>query len=145
MTTPRKARERAPVRHTDSYVLIAMPSVNRAAGFRAGITAGAFETVVVRDGEEARQQIVRRGAPVLLILDLSLPKVDGFELLKWLRGNRQFANLPTIILSSSGEAEDRERALALGASEYLVKPLTVPERGEMLRKFARVWLKQATP
>ena len=72
MTTPRRIpRDRAAARVQEHYILIAMPNVNRAAAFRAAITAGAIETVQVRDGEEARQQIVRRGTPTRLIHDLS--------------------------------------------------------------------------
>jgi diguanylate cyclase (GGDEF)-like protein len=121
MTTPRKARERAPVRHTDNYVLIAMPSVNRAAAVRAAITAGSFEIVVVRDGEEARQQIVRRGAPVLLILDLSLPKIDGFELLRELRQHATPGEAGAIVVSGHSAVRAAAKRLAepLGISRVL--------------------------
>jgi diguanylate cyclase (GGDEF)-like protein len=103
------------------YILIAMPNLNRAAAYRAAINAGAYEAVLVRDGEEARQQLARSGPPVLLILDLSLPKVDGFELLKELRLLATPGESAAIVVSghASIRAAARRMAEPLGISRVL--------------------------
>jgi CheY-like chemotaxis protein len=62
--------------------------------------------------------------PAIVFLDLKLPYVHGFEVLKWIRSQPPLNDVPVIILTSSPEPRDREKALQLGAKAYLVKPPT---------------------
>lgn len=77
------------------------------------------------DGEEAITflESARFGGqrPCLVFLDLKMPRMNGFEFLAWIRGHEEFADLKIVMLSSSDLPEDRERAMALGAHDYLVK------------------------
>ena len=74
--------------------------------------------------------------PRAVILDLKMPLMDGFEALAWIRQQPAYQALPVIILSSSGLAEDRHRAAQLGATEYLVKPHSLPELEKLLKDLA---------
>jgi CheY-like chemotaxis protein len=76
------------------------------------------------------RELAPRPLPVVVLLDLKVPYVSGFEVLKWIREQPALANLPVVILTSSPEQRDRELALALGATGYLVKPPTA----EMMRQ-----------
>lgn len=76
--------------------------------------------IVARDGEEAVIKIAAE-KPNLIILDLMIPKKDGFGVLEDIKKNPELASIPVIILSNLGQTSDQERALALGANEYLVK------------------------
>jgi CheY-like chemotaxis protein len=60
--------------------------------------------------------------PSVLFLDLKLPYANGFEVLSWLRQKREFDSLRVVILTGSAEPRDRDKAMALGAQHYLVKP-----------------------
>lgn len=88
---------------------------------------------VAGDGQEALDYLQGvgkfgdRGAhpvPSLVFLDLKLPYVHGFEVLGWIRGESAMKNLPVVVLTSSSEERDRQRAEELGAKGYLVKPPT---------------------
>jgi CheY-like chemotaxis protein len=88
--------------------------------------------VRVRDGVEALDYLMRRGAyarldaqelPVVVLLDLKLPRVGGLQVLKEIRGNPRTAYLPVVILSSSDEHQDRLSAYANHANSYVRKPV----------------------
>ncbi len=99
-------------RQGENYILIAMPNVNRGAAYRSVVSEAAYDTVLVRDGEEAQQELARRGPPALLILDLSLPKVDGFELLREVRKNASRSQTGAIVVSGHAPIRAAARRLA---------------------------------
>jgi diguanylate cyclase (GGDEF)-like protein len=98
-----------------------MPNVNRAAAHRAALSGTGLEAILVRDGEEARRELARHGPPSLLILDLSLPKVDGFELLRELRKQAPPEEAGAIVVSGHApiRAAARRMADSLGISKVL--------------------------
>ena len=119
-------------RQRENYILIAMPNVNRGAAYRAVVSEVAFDTVLVRDGEEAKQELARRGPPALLILDLSLPKVDGFELLREVRKLSSRTQTGAIVIS--GHAPIRAAARRLAESLGIAKVLPIDVDRPSLRE-----------
>lgn len=91
---------------------------------------------VARDGEEAQAYLEGSGRfadrtlspfPDLVLLDLNLPRRSGFEVLEWARAQPSLKALPIIVLTSSAESKDIDRAYALGANSYLVKGVDLDE------------------
>jgi CheY-like chemotaxis protein len=95
----------------------------------------ANEVIVLRDGAEALDYLFRRNAhsdrkignPAVLLLDLKLPKVDGLEVLKAIRESEELRSVPVVMLTSSREEPDLQRAYALGVNAYVVKPVEFKE------------------
>ncbi len=79
-----------------------------------------WEVAMAKDGEEAIQAI-KKVQFDLVLLDLLMPKKDGFEVLKEVRANPELKSLPIIVLSNLGGEDDIKKALALGANDYFVK------------------------
>jgi CheY-like chemotaxis protein len=65
--------------------------------------------------------------PSIVFVDLKMPMMNGFEVLEWMKTERFFDKVPVVVVSGSNEPKDRHRALELGASDYLVKPVRVAE------------------
>jgi diguanylate cyclase (GGDEF)-like protein len=83
-----------------TYVLIALPNANRAASWRQVAMETGYPVVLVRDGEDAQRQIAARGVPGLLVTDLSLPKLDGFSLVRSLRQQPRGETCAVIVVSA---------------------------------------------
>jgi CheY-like chemotaxis protein len=82
--------------------------------------------------------------PDLVILDLFMPEVDGFEVLEWIRGRPERLNVPVVVLTSSPKAGDEDRALALGATAVFRKPTGLEEMGEVVRSIVHEWIGTST-
>lgn len=82
----------------------------------------------------------RHPLPELLLLDLNLPLRSGLDVLGWVRERRELAALPVVILSSSNQAKDVERASDLGATAYFVKPTNVVQLVDLVANFRERWL-----
>jgi len=95
----------------------------------------ANEVIVLRDGAEALDYLFRRGQhhdrvagnPAVMLLDLKLPKLDGLEVLKAIREAEELRSIPVVMLTSSREEPDLQRAYALGVNAYVVKPVEFKE------------------
>ncbi len=90
-------------------------------------SSAGFDVAIAKDGEEGLATAARE-KPDLILLDLLLPKVDGFEVLRKLREDPATKTLPVIILSNLGSDEDRRRTSELGANEFFVKALMDPKK-----------------
>lgn len=113
--------------------------------------AGVANPVYVAvDGEEAVSYLAGEGPyadrtlyplPVVVFLDLKLPLRSGLEVLAWIRAQSAFESLLVVVLTSSDEPSDLRRAYSLGASSYLLKPLTPKQLVTLAQAFDWKWLK----
>ncbi|HEY9851936.1 MAG TPA: response regulator [Leptolyngbyaceae cyanobacterium] len=91
-------------------------------------------------GQEAYQDRDRYPLPILILLDLKLPRRSGFDVLKWLRNESEVKHLPVVVLTSSDRPDDIERAYLLGANSYLSKPPEIDELLEMVKTIGIYWI-----
>jgi len=102
-------------------ILIAEDERNIAESLRFLLTREGHEVSLALDGAEALS-MVRRARPDALVLDLMLPKVSGFDILKELRADESTRTLPILMLTAKGQANDRQTAEDLGVDAFVTKP-----------------------
>jgi CheY-like chemotaxis protein len=104
---------------------------------------------IAEHGQDAIDYLSRSGryvdqasspVPRLIFLDLKLPYKSGLEVLQWIRAHDSLKTIPVIILTTSAEASDVERAYCLGANAYLVKPANMSELTNILKAFKAFWV-----
>ena len=107
----------------------------------------ANEIVHLKDGAEALDYLFRRGdyasraneLPGVILLDLKMPKVDGYDVLREVKSDPALKKIPVVIMTSSREEQDLVRSYAAGVNAYVVKPLKFPEFAEAVRSLGVFW------
>lgn len=105
------------------------------------------EIVTAEDGEQALDYLYQRGAyqsrppgnPIVIFLDLKMPKVDGLEVLRTIKGDRRFKSIPIVMLTSSREEQDLVRSYELGTNAYVVKPVGFKEFIDAIKQVGAFW------
>ncbi len=107
----------------------------------------ANEIVTLRDGAEALDYLFRRnafqqrgeGEPAVILLDLKMPRVDGLEVLRAVRGDPELRRIPVVVMTSSREEQDIVRSYEMGVNGYVVKPLDFHQFTEAMRLVGAFW------
>src|SRR6266571_4708925 len=107
----------------------------------------ANEVVVARDGEEALDYLYRRGRfqsrdqdlPIVLFLDLKMPKVDGLEVLRQMKGDDALRVIPVVMLTSSREEADLVKSYQFGVNAYVVKPVGFQQFVDAIKQTGMFW------
>ena len=107
----------------------------------------ANEVVVARDGEEALDYLYRRGDfasrangnPAVVLLDLKLPKINGFEVLEQVRAEENLKMIPVVVLTSSHEERDLVASYKLGVNAYVVKPVDFHQFVNAVKELGVFW------
>jgi len=95
-----------------------------------------YEIVQAADGEEALEKAVAE-RPDLILLDISLPKLDGYEVAKRLKSMEEFQEIPIIAFTAHAMKGDREKVIVAGFEGYISKPINVRELPDQVRSFIR--------
>jgi CheY-like chemotaxis protein len=107
----------------------------------------ANEIEIAHDGVEALDYMYRRGAfvsrpngnPVVILLDLKMPKVDGIQVLNQLKSDERMRSVPVVVLTSSRETHDLDECYKLGVNAYVVKPVRFVEFIEAVKGIGVFW------
>lgn len=115
---------------------------------KAGLS---YPLIHQHDGEDAINYLsgkppysdrAKHPLPTLILLDIKMPKVNGFEVLNWIQGQPTLANIPVVILTASVRQEDRNEAEKLGAVGFRTKPVDFGELVNIIRDVDSGWLNQ---
>lgn len=99
--------------------------------------AAGYDVIACGDGQAVLDTIARE-RPALVLLDVKMPRLDGFEVMAILKADANLASIPIIVVTSADDVETRERGIALGAEDYVTKPFRVFELQQRIRNVLRV-------
>jgi CheY-like chemotaxis protein/signal transduction histidine kinase/CHASE3 domain sensor protein len=119
-------------------ILIVEDDVRNVFALSAVLEPKGAKLVVARNGREALEQLRKAPDLDLVLMDIMMPEMDGYEAMREIRKEPRFAKLPIIALTAKAMADDREKCLAAGANDYISKPIDV----DKLLSLARVWIRK---
>lgn len=117
-----------------SRILIVDDEMDLVSVLRMGLEIEGFEVIEAMDGEEGLRR-ARQDQPDLMVLDLMLPKMDGYKVCRALKFDERFRSLPIIILSARSGDSDRRLALDMGADHFVTKPYEMSELVAKIRHY----------
>ena len=144
-----EAEGETPARKSSAHILLVEDREDDVLFFRRAFKSADLSHSIthVRDGEEAIKYLSRQApfdqnapAPDVVVLDLKMPKKDGFEVLQWLRDQNHLNPAPVVVLTSSDRDEDKKRAKELGAGSYYTKPVDFTKLVGVAKDINRRWL-----
>ncbi|MBX5484751.1 MAG: response regulator [Myxococcaceae bacterium] len=97
-------------------------------GVRAFCTGSGFEAL----------KLLPRHRFDLIITDINMPDINGLELINFVKKNPNYRDTPLIVITTEGREQDRQKGLALGAAEYLIKPFEPEQIAELTRRYLRI-------
>ena len=106
-----------------THVLIVEDDSFLASAYKSKLTNSGYEVTVASNGKEALSSVLLK-KPDVVLLDLVMPEMDGFETLKQLRANPKWEKIPIIVATNLGQDEDKEKAKKLGANDFIEKSHT---------------------
>jgi len=118
---------------------------------RAGLTfpihsvTGGLQAIAFLNGDPPYQDRARYPLPFLVLLDIKMPQVDGFEVLRWIRRQPQFADLPVVMLTGSGDSRQADTARQLGATSCFVKSFDLTDAAELSGSIKRLMVTPSPP
>ncbi len=134
----------------DVVILLTEDDEGHAALIKTNLTRAGIVNEIIhhKDGEETLDFLFRRGAephrtahtPYILLLDIRMPKVDGIEALRQIKGDPELCKIPVIMLTTTDNPQEVEHCHRLGCSNYIVKPIEYAEFVDAIRKLG-VFLK----
>jgi two-component system cell cycle response regulator DivK len=95
-----------------------------------------YQTIEAADGEEALEKAAAE-KPDLVLLDISIPKIDGYEVAKRLKSNEELKDIPIVALTAHAMKGDREKVIVAGFEGYISKPVNVRELPDQVKSFIR--------
>jgi two-component system alkaline phosphatase synthesis response regulator PhoP len=110
--------------NTSAHVLVADDEPHIGRIIKMKLEQGPFRVTLAYDGREALEVLERERDIDLVLLDLMMPHLTGLDVLAAMRGDDRWRELPCIILTAAGQEQQHQRALELGASEFLTKPFS---------------------
>jgi len=103
------------------------------------VVTDGVEAIHYLQGEDKYSDRIRFPVPRLIVMDIKMPRKTGFEVLEWIKADPHLKRIPVIIVSSSNQPDDVNRAYQMGANAYMVKPMNYREVESLFQSITHYW------